>query len=202
MTREMIIEGIGYLGSALVLVSFLMTSVVRLRIVNTVGSVIFCVYAFIIRSYPTAVMNLVLVLINLHFLWKVSRGRKDYDLLPIRADGELLKHMTERFGEDILHYFPGTDLAFPGADTAYVILCEEAPAGFLVGRREGTRLELLLDYSLPKYRDYSIGRFLRSALPGEGFDRLCYEGADEHHLAYLRKTGFEKTGDSRWECRL
>ncbi len=201
MTREMIIEGIGYLGSALVLVSFLMTSVVRLRIVNTVGSVIFCVYAFIIRSYPTAVMNLVLVLINLHFLWKVSRGAKDYDLLAIRPDGELLKHLTERFGEDILRFFPGTDLTFPGADTAYVVLCEEAPAGFLVGRREEKSLHLLLDYSLPKYRDYSIGRFLKNAMPGEGFDCLRFEGADEHHLAYLKKTGFVRT-DSGWECRL
>ena len=57
MDSSAIIEAVGYLGSALVLVSFLMSSVVKLRVVNTVGSLIFTVYALIIRSYPTAVMN-------------------------------------------------------------------------------------------------------------------------------------------------
>ena len=45
MTKEFIIEMIGYLGSLLVLVSFVMTSVFKLRIVNSIGSFIFMVYA-------------------------------------------------------------------------------------------------------------------------------------------------------------
>ena len=64
MNTKVLIEAIGYTGSALVLVSFLMVSVVKLRIVNTIGSVIFTIYAFIIHSYPTAIMNLCLVMIN------------------------------------------------------------------------------------------------------------------------------------------
>ena len=65
MDTSTIIEAVGYLGSTLVLVSFLMSSVLRLRLVNTAGSLIFAIYALIIRSYPTAVMNIALVLINL-----------------------------------------------------------------------------------------------------------------------------------------
>lgn len=38
MNTSSLIEAVGYLGSALVLVSFLMSSVVKLRVVNTVGS--------------------------------------------------------------------------------------------------------------------------------------------------------------------
>ncbi|MCR4884486.1 MAG: hypothetical protein K6A68_12995 [Clostridiales bacterium] len=45
MNTQTIIELVGYLGSALVVVSMLMTSVVKLRIVNTIGS-------FIFRSMP------------------------------------------------------------------------------------------------------------------------------------------------------
>ena len=71
MNTNMIIEAVGYLGSLLVLVSFLMVSVVKLRVVNTVGSFIFMVYALIIRSYPTAIMNFCLVLINLRFLYRL-----------------------------------------------------------------------------------------------------------------------------------
>ena len=38
MNTHMLIEGIGYLGSLLVLVSMLMTSVFKLRVINTIGS--------------------------------------------------------------------------------------------------------------------------------------------------------------------
>ena len=45
MTKELLIELFGYLGSFLVLISFLMTSVFKLRVINTIGSVIFMTYA-------------------------------------------------------------------------------------------------------------------------------------------------------------
>ena len=47
------IELVGYLGSALVVASMLMSSVVKLRVINTLGSGIFAVYALMIHSYPT-----------------------------------------------------------------------------------------------------------------------------------------------------
>ena len=78
MDKSMIIETIGYVGSALVLISFLMASVVKLRVVNSIGSTIFAIYALIIRSYPTAVMNFCLVCINLRFLWKLRRRDPSY----------------------------------------------------------------------------------------------------------------------------
>ena len=70
MDTHMIVELIGYFSSLLVLVSFLMTSVIRLRIVNSVGAIIFTVYATIIGSYPTALINLCLVGINMYNLYK------------------------------------------------------------------------------------------------------------------------------------
>ena len=73
MDRAILIECIGYLGSALVLVAFLMSSVVKLRVVNTVGSLIFAAYALIIRSYPTAIMNFCLVVINLNLMSHMFR---------------------------------------------------------------------------------------------------------------------------------
>ena len=77
------IEMIGYLGSSLVLVSFLMASVAKLRIVNSIGSVIFTIYAFIIHSYPTAIMNICLVLINIYYLVKLSNTSVDYTCIKI-----------------------------------------------------------------------------------------------------------------------
>lgn len=57
MRAAMIIEMAGYLGSVLVIVSMLMTSVRKLRVVNAVGAGIFTIYALLIQSYPTALMK-------------------------------------------------------------------------------------------------------------------------------------------------
>ena len=57
MNSSMMIEMVGYAGSVLVVISMLMTSVVKLRVVNMTGAVIFTVYALLIRSYPTALRN-------------------------------------------------------------------------------------------------------------------------------------------------
>ena len=87
------IETIGYLGSSLVLVSFLMASVAKLRIVNSVGSVIFTIYAFIIHSYPTAIMNICLVLINIYYLVKLSNTSVEYTCIKITKDDSVIKYI-------------------------------------------------------------------------------------------------------------
>ena len=51
MNTHMIVELVGYFGSALVLLSFLMTSVVKLRIINMAGGVICTIYSLVIDLY-------------------------------------------------------------------------------------------------------------------------------------------------------
>ena len=129
MTKEFIIEMIGYLGSLLVLVSFVMTSVFKLRIVNSIGSFIFMVYALIIRSYPTAIMNFCLVLINLRFLWKMSRSEKEFELIHADVNESYVQHFLNRYHDDIESFFPHQDFAFPNDAKVYVVSHEGRPVG-------------------------------------------------------------------------
>ncbi len=66
------IEWVGYSASALIVISLIMTSVVKLRVLNTAGCVLFVVYGFIIGAYPVAISNLMIVLINLYHLYKLK----------------------------------------------------------------------------------------------------------------------------------
>ena len=66
------IEWIGYVASVLIVISLIMTSVIKLRIVNTVGCVLFIVYGFIVGTYPVAVSNLLIVFINLYHLYRIK----------------------------------------------------------------------------------------------------------------------------------
>ncbi len=168
------IEMVGYLGSLLVLVSFVLTSVVKLRIVNTVGSLIFAVYALIIRSYPTAVMNICLVGINIYQLWKMTKSEKSYDLAEAGKGDGVLRYLLNTYGADIEAIFPGTDLDPEHADKAYVVFHEAKPVGLTLGNLKDGTLDLSLDYSIPQYRDCSIGTFLYSKLKEQGVENLKY----------------------------
>ena len=117
MNTNMIIEAIGYLGSALVLVSFLMASVVKLRIINSIGSIIFTIYAFIIHSYPTALMNLCLVLINIYYLVKMSNTSVEYDFIKLNKGDSVISYFIDCYKDDIQKCFPGNPLDFSTADT-------------------------------------------------------------------------------------
>ncbi len=197
-TSKILIEAFGYLGSSLVLISFLMVSVFRLRVVNTIGSVIFTIYAFIIHSYPTAIMNVCLVMINIYYLVKMSKTSKDYDLVKVNTQDAMLKYTIDKYKEDIKKCFPGINMDFTSANTGYFVCHNGKPAGIMIGELEEGLLDIYLDYSIPEYRDCSIGEFLFSNLRGEGIKKIVYSGVADFHKEYLKKTGFVNAG-SRYE---
>lgn len=187
------IELIGYLGSALVVVSMLMSSVVKLRVINTIGSGIFAAYALMIHSYPTALMNGFLIGINIYNLLKLTRKDRSYDLVEGAAGEGLLRYLLDYYREDIRLYFPDFS-ADSGANRVYLICCNGNPAGVLLGTDDGQgTLQVLLDYSTPTYRDCSIGAYLYSKLPAKGIHTLIFAGQEtQAHAAYLTKMGFVK----------
>ena len=167
MDNKLIVELIGYLGSVLVLLSFLMTSVVKLRVVSILGSVVCILYALIIKAYPTFVMNVCLVIINAYFLYQGFRTDKEYDLLTVDVNDPLTLYLLDAYQED-----------------------KKKPVGLTVCSIEGSVLHVKLDYSIPEYRDYSVGKYLYQKLKEMGYEKAIYEGSIRNHLKYLEKTGF------------
>ncbi len=58
------LELFGYLGTALVLLSMMMNSLVKLRLFNIGGSVISMIYAIFCNTWPVVFLNLGMILIN------------------------------------------------------------------------------------------------------------------------------------------
>lgn len=185
------IEMVGYLGSALVVASMLMSSVVKLRVINTLGSGIFAVYALIIHSYPTALMNVCLVGINVYNLVRLNQRDRSYDLVEGARGEGLLRYLLDYYRADIQTYFPDFSPDSP-ADRVYIVCHRGNPAGVLLANDSGEgELQVLLDYSTPTYRDCSIGTYLYSRLPSRGIHTLVFPGqASQAHAAYLTKMGF------------
>jgi hypothetical protein len=68
-------EFIGYIASALVLVSFLMKNITRLRIINTVGCGFFILYGALLPSAPIIITNSAIVMVNLYYLSRLAKGK-------------------------------------------------------------------------------------------------------------------------------
>lgn len=65
MFWEIFWEIIGYLGTALVIISMLMTSIDKLRFINICGGTLSLVYAISANTMPIVVLNATLVTINI-----------------------------------------------------------------------------------------------------------------------------------------
>lgn len=200
MDTRMIVELVGYFGSALVLLSFLMTSVFKLRIINAAGGVICTIYALIIHAYPTALMNTCLVIINIYYLIRIRKTERAYNFVEGEAQEPLIHYLLNYYKEDIMKYFPafqGADESLLQYDAAYIVCHNAEPAGIFLGkRRRDGEVEVALDYSTPTYRDCSVGKYLYGRLREQGVRKLTFMGKAGAHESYLQTMGFQKQGET------
>lgn len=70
-----IIEYFGFAASLAVAISLMMSNIIKLRVLNFIGAIMFVIYGFIIGSMPVAFMNLYIALINIYYLYKLNREK-------------------------------------------------------------------------------------------------------------------------------
>lgn len=195
MDNTMYIELFGYLGSVLVVVSMLMSSVVKLRIINVIGSLISGTYALIIGSFPLALMNICLIMINVINLIKLLRVDRKYELVEGSLHDPYCSYFLQHYGDDIQTYFPAFSSENKEKSRAYYIFCNEAPAGLLLGTvDEDKRMEIEIDYTTPAYRDCSVAKFLYLNIKNYGIKMLCMQNPSEKHRPFLEKMGYVFNG--------
>ena len=187
------LEIFGYIGSTLVVVSLLMASVVKLRIINTIGSIISGTYALIIGSFPLALMNISLIIINLYYLYKLLKTKQQFEIVEASGADPMVKYFVDRNGKDIDVFFPGVEINYTAEEITYVVCCNGNPAGLLMGTDLGNgAIDVKLDYSIPAYRDCSVGTYLYANLKDFGVKKLIFtQNKVDAHVSYLNKMGFE-----------
>ncbi|RAR75695.1 uroporphyrinogen decarboxylase [Flavobacterium aciduliphilum] len=64
-------EWVGYLASLVLMISFLMKNIITLRIINSIGAIIFVIYGFMLDvSWPIVITNLFILGVNVYYLVK------------------------------------------------------------------------------------------------------------------------------------
>lgn len=67
-----LVDIIGYIGTGLVVASFLFDSLVKLRLLNAAGAFLVTIYAIMIEAWPVAILDGFIVLINISQIAKTS----------------------------------------------------------------------------------------------------------------------------------
>ena len=190
------LEYIGYVASLIVLISLLMSSVKRLRWINMIGSLIFGTYGFLIQSYPVAIMNLGIVLINIYYLVQMY-GNKDYFQLLETSENDAYYERFKSFHHSEIQAFMNQDDSMNTKGSFKVfVLRNMVPAGLLVGTIESNMLMISIDYVTPAYRDFKIASFLfneqKAFFQTKGIDVLKTKPGNDKHEKYLKRIGFHQ----------
>jgi hypothetical protein len=199
MDGQLILELVGYVASVLVAVSLMMRSILRLRVVNLVGSATFAVYGALIGAYPVAAVNGVIVLINLYHLRRMSRAGEFFDLLEVQPDSEYLHAFLRHHADEIQRFVPGFVHDGSEGRLTFFVLRDLVPAGLFIGERtdEGV-LRVALDFVIPQYRDFRTGRYLfadrAEFFRALGVRAIESEPGNPVHERYLRRMGFAREG--------
>ncbi len=194
-------ELIGYVGSALVVASLAMTSVVKLRAISLAGSVAFIAYGILLESPPLVVTNVAIAGINVWFLRQELGGRRALRATVVPVDDPFLIDFLGYRLADIHRFQPG--FALPsnqgGNSVALLLMRDGLPAGALLGRQEGTDLHVTLDYVTKPFRDSQISQWLYGKGSGVfrrlGVERVISAPGEDEHSTYLAKAGFTRVGD-------
>lgn len=198
--NSVVLEVIGWVGSAILVVSLLQTNLRRLRLINLIGCVILVAFNAALGVWPMVGLNVVLAVINLYYLIQFARQRHDatkYEILSVDGDDTYLRHVVRIHEADIRRFNPGWVHDPFAADDAYLVLQGDETVGVVIVREEAPgEAQVVLDYVTERYRDRSPGEFVfGESGPFRGGKYRLVRTPAGMVSPYYDRLGFAKEGD-------
>lgn len=188
MDFKILFEVIGYCGTILVVLSMMMTSVVKLRIINICGSILSMTYAVITNTWPIVLMNAALIIINVIQLIRSFRRSLNFNYRKVLTNDLSFKHFMEIYKFDIEKYFG--EISISDKEEAYLVYIDTELAGVLVGNKENDCFNVSIDYAIPKFRDMSIGKYVYPKLKEYDINLISQSSGVKKHNKYLLSMGY------------
>ena len=207
MSSTIIYEIIGWIGSALVIVSLMQRSILKLRLIGMWAASPFFVYGILIRAYPLVIVNVVVIAVHLYFLRKLTMRQDEvFSMLKLYPESRYLAYFLEFYADQISRFQPGFSCEPARDHRTYFLLRDHFPAGLVIARPcPDDSLEIELDFVIPEYRDFKLGEFLYSGNSGLLADQNCTQAwslpGNSDHVRYLERVGFQLTTGSEGKAR-
>ena len=206
METQVILEIIGYAASIVIAISLMMRSLIRLRIINGIGALVFVLYGILIKAYPVAFLNGIIVIIDLYYLLQMLRRQDFFTLMEVAPNSQYLKFFINFHKFDIRHFFPSFSYTPNPRDMVFFTLRNTMPAGLVIIRRDSDIGQVLLDYALKDFRDFKLGAFIfddhADLLIQRGIKYLKAEGEEQSHIHYLLQMGFSEDKNGNFYRKL
>jgi hypothetical protein len=189
---------LGYFASILVATALMQTSILRLRMINLVGASLFTVYALLIRAWPVAILNTMIVCINLYKLWKLMRVEEEFRVLSVQPNSEYLQQFLDYHKEDIQKFVPEFKVLNPDeAQIVFFVLRNMLPVGLFIAKESTDgKAVIQLDYVIAGYRDFKVGQFVyrqkADFFKQRGIHQLISYPGTKAHQQYLERMGFRR----------
>ena len=197
---------LGYLATAMLGLSLIVTKDIQFRWLNTFGCISFIVYGLFISAIPVVLTNSILLAINGFYLYKIYQRSENFDIVECAGHEILIEKFINFYKKDIEKFFPGFDMNSTKATLRFVVLRDLVIANiFIATLDEQGNARVELNYTTPSYRDFKIGKYIfqkeNKILIQKGVKAIVYERtAYLGHMDFLKKMGFQK--DSQLDCYL
>lgn len=189
---------LGYLAFLFLAISLLVNNDIKFRWINSLGGLSFVFYGLFIGAFPIVLTNAVLFCINIYFLIKIYRKQEKFELIEFKKDGAFIPRFLSFYKKDIEFYFPEFIMEDTEDEIKFVVLRDIVVANIFVATVDAKGDAFVkINYTVPKYRDYKVGRFLfeegKDFLHSRGVNRIIYtEVYNPKHEKFLNVIGFKK----------
>ncbi|MBI3686914.1 MAG: hypothetical protein HY241_06135 [Actinobacteria bacterium] len=199
------LEVIGWMGSALIVISLAQARVLRFRVLNLLGALLATGYNGWLSIWPFVAMNAVIAAIDAYWLVRLLRERHDadtYQVVELAANDRYLRYVMRLHLTDIRTFQPGVtwDPQAPGR-SAFLVLRRDQTVGVVIVRDAGSGIgQVEIDYVTPQFRDFTPGEFVYrhgGVLAGCGFHRVVAPTDMPSAATYYPRVGFRRE-DGRW----
>lgn len=200
-----VLEAIGWIGSALIVLSVMQSRMLRFRWMNLAGSLIATGYNAIFGIWPFVAMNAAIAVISAYWLRRLYREARDpevYQVIPVPPDDPYLLHLLRVHAADIATHEPHFEAdpsATDGRRATLIVARGDEAVGVVALRDVGDGVGVVeLDWVKPRFRNFTPGQFVyrdSGALPEAGFRRVTLRPHDATDREYLRRAGFRVEHD-------
>ncbi len=165
------------------------------------GQIAFIVYGLLIGAVPIIVANGILLIINCYQIIQLYRSKEIFDVIEVKEGDMLVAKFLKTHEADILSYFPDFKLK-EGDSMAVMVFRDLTVANLFIADLQGNgEVVVRINYTIPKYRDFKIGKFLfekeKDYFMSKGIRKIIYpELKHQGHIRFIQSVGFKKVQES------
>lgn len=194
-------EVTGYIASVLLAVSLIINNDIKFRWLNSSGCVFFIIYGILINAIPIIMTNGILMCINLIHLIRIYRTDENFELIEFRKGDRIIAKFMDFNKKDINKYFPSqeSDYVENEQTLSFAVFRDMVIANIFIADIDNAgRARVILNYTVPKFRDFKVGRFLfRNKINyfrQKGIREIYYLKVDNsNHERFLKIIGFVRS---------